>query len=195
MNANAANALLKTLEEPPAATLLVLVSSRPSRLPATILSRCQRLDIARPRTEAALEWLRARKAGVDWTGLLEHAAGEPLRALELEAGGFAELDREMAASLEQLRARRLDIAATAERWAKNLLERRLSWLDVWLTRAIREAFARSPALPSQAAGRNIRSLYALLDRVRALRLELDTSLNMQLATEVLLLRAESALAA
>ncbi|HEU4532194.1 MAG TPA: DNA polymerase III subunit delta' [Steroidobacteraceae bacterium] len=195
MNANAANALLKTLEEPPPATLLVLVSSRPSRLPATILSRCQRISVARPRTDDALAWLQARKAGTSWGSVLEHAAGEPLRALELEAGGFAELDREMAGSIEQLRARRLDIAATAERWSKNVLERRLTWLDVWLTRTIRDAFARAPALPSPPAGRNIRSLYALLDRVRALRLELDTSLNMQLATEVLLLRAESALAA
>ncbi|MGA9369215.1 MAG: hypothetical protein WBV35_17275, partial [Steroidobacteraceae bacterium] len=39
MNRFAANALLKTLEEPPQATLLILVATQPSRLPATILSR------------------------------------------------------------------------------------------------------------------------------------------------------------
>ena len=43
MNANAANALLKTLEEPPKGALLILISEQPSRLPATILSRCQKI--------------------------------------------------------------------------------------------------------------------------------------------------------
>ena len=46
MNASAANALLKTLEEPASATIIVLVADDPSRLPATIRSRCQRIDIA-----------------------------------------------------------------------------------------------------------------------------------------------------
>ena len=48
MNASAANALLKTLEEPPANTWLFLVSAHPSRLPATIRSRCQFLAFAHP---------------------------------------------------------------------------------------------------------------------------------------------------
>ena len=43
MNANAANALLKTLEEPPAGRTIVLVASRPGSLPATVLSRCRRV--------------------------------------------------------------------------------------------------------------------------------------------------------
>ncbi len=49
LNRFAANALLKTLEEPPARTVLILVVTQPSRLPATILSRCQRIRIARSR--------------------------------------------------------------------------------------------------------------------------------------------------
>ncbi len=59
MNWNAANALLKTLEEPPSRTVLILVAQQPSRLPATILSRCQRLRIRTPEREPALQWLRA----------------------------------------------------------------------------------------------------------------------------------------
>lgn len=192
MNANAANALLKTLEEPPPATLLVLCSARPSRLPPTVVSRCQHLQVARPKREAALHWLGGQKASASWPTILEHAAGEPLRALELEASGFADLDREMSAALEQLSRRGLDIPGTADRWTKGGLDRRLAWLDIWLARAIREALLSPPVLPSPPGGRNIRALYGLLDRVRAFRLELDTSLNMQLATEVLLLRAESA---
>lgn len=194
MNVNAANALLKTLEEPPQATQLILCSARPSRLPATIVSRCQHLQVARPAAAAALAWLAQQKPGTNWPAILEHAAGEPLRALELEAAGFVELDREMAGALAQLGRRALDIPATAERWFKGGLEKRLAWLDVWLARTIRDALLSVSALPSSPGGRNIRALYGLLDRVRALRLELDTSLNLQLATEALLLRAEGAVA-
>jgi len=195
MNVNAANALLKTLEEPAAQTLLVLCSGIPSRLPATIISRCQRLEVARPKREMALAWLQQRKSSPAWPMLLDHAGGEPLRALDLEATGFAELDREMLSAVQALAAKQLDIAGTAERWSKNALERRLMWLDVWLTRQIRGELTGEPPLPSNARGMNIRALYGLLDRVRELRRELATSLNMQLASEVLLLRAESALAA
>jgi DNA polymerase-3 subunit delta' len=49
LNRFAANALLKTLEEPPARTLLILVTTQPSRLPPTVLSRCQRLRLRAPR--------------------------------------------------------------------------------------------------------------------------------------------------
>lgn len=194
MNANAANALLKTLEEPAPRTLLALCSARPSRLAATIVSRCQRLEIARPASGSALEWLGAMKASAAWAEILLHAAGEPLRAVELEASGFAELDQEMRGALDRLRRGSLDIPGTAERWSRNALERRLTWLDVWLTRAIRAAFAAESPLPSSPGRRNIRALYGLLDRVRASRLELDTSLNLQLATEVLLLSAKGVLA-
>src|SRR5581483_3689892 len=45
LNRFAANALLKTLEEPPPRTVLILVATQPSRLPATILSRCQRIRV------------------------------------------------------------------------------------------------------------------------------------------------------
>lgn len=194
MNANAANALLKTLEEPAPRTLLVLCSARPSRLAATIVSRCQRLEIARPARESALEWLGAKKASPVWPEILLHAAGEPLRAVELEASGFAELDQEMRGAVDRLQRGGLDIPGTAERWSRNALERRLAWLDVWLTRTIRAAFAGESPLPSSPGPRNIRALYGLLDRVRVSRLELDTSLNMQLATEVLLLNARGVFA-
>jgi len=53
----AANALLKTLEEPPSDTIIVLTTSRPSTLPATIVSRCQRVPFVRLRPETVEEIL------------------------------------------------------------------------------------------------------------------------------------------
>ncbi|HVS77194.1 MAG TPA: DNA polymerase III subunit delta', partial [Steroidobacteraceae bacterium] len=61
MNRFAANALLKTLEEPPQGTLLILVASQPSRLPATILSRCQRVRVRAPEPAQAIAWLEATR--------------------------------------------------------------------------------------------------------------------------------------
>ncbi|HEY3460686.1 MAG TPA: DNA polymerase III subunit delta', partial [Casimicrobiaceae bacterium] len=60
MNAAAANALLKTLEEPPPDTHFLLVSHQPGRLPATIASRCQRIAAPRPTVEEGCAWLQAR---------------------------------------------------------------------------------------------------------------------------------------
>lgn len=68
MNAPAANAFLKTLEEPPPSSLLFLLTESPQSLPATILSRCQKLMVTsaapadEPWREALLEWLRAGPA-------------------------------------------------------------------------------------------------------------------------------------
>jgi len=58
MNINAANALLKTLEEPASGALLVLISDQLGKLPATILSRCQRVIFPSPNKEQTLLWLR-----------------------------------------------------------------------------------------------------------------------------------------
>jgi DNA polymerase-3 subunit delta' len=194
MNANAANALLKTLEEPPPDALLILISERPSRLPPTVASRCQRIMIRVPPRTVALEWLANEGGAVsDWSELLEFAGGAPLRALDLHASGFENLHREMSASLQALQEQSLDIATTAERWARDSLESRLGWIETWITKSLREAFLRAANLQSLRGIRKIRGLYGLLDRIRAFRLELGTPLNMQLAAEELLLQAQDAL--
>ncbi|WP_026148264.1 DNA-directed DNA polymerase [Thioalkalivibrio sp. HL-Eb18] len=59
LNVNAANALLKTLEEPPAGATLFLEAARPASLPATIRSRCQQVDVVSPSIEQVHEWLAA----------------------------------------------------------------------------------------------------------------------------------------
>jgi DNA polymerase III subunit delta' len=80
MNAHAANALLKGLEEPPAGAVFLLVSHRPARLLPTIRSRCVPLPVPLPPREAALKWLAAQ--GVpDAARWLAFAGGAPLRAL------------------------------------------------------------------------------------------------------------------
>lgn len=85
MNTNAANSLLKTLEEPADRALLILVADHAARLPATIRSRCQEVLISADDHKASRSWLM-QAASVDEAGadaLLAQAAGAPYRALAL----------------------------------------------------------------------------------------------------------------
>ena len=77
LNRNAANALLKTLEEPPANTFLVLATSHPGRLLATIRSRCQRFVI-QPDAQAARGWLQGRWSEAELASRLPETGGAPL---------------------------------------------------------------------------------------------------------------------
>jgi DNA polymerase-3 subunit delta' len=98
MNAAAANALLKTLEEPPPGTYLLLVSDQSGRLPATIVSRCRLLPAPEPDVESATRWLAAQ--GVERPELLlAQAGGAPLLALTL---ADAATQREREALLDAL---------------------------------------------------------------------------------------------
>lgn len=85
MNVSAANALLKTLEEPSTGAILILVSDQPSQMPATILSRCQRIVFAKPNPTIALHWLQEKltDTNIDANLLLNLANGAPLAALKM----------------------------------------------------------------------------------------------------------------
>lgn len=87
LNANAANALLKLLEEPPAHTLLLLISHQPGLLLATLRSRCQQLRCPLPAPELAAEWLVTQGLRGNAPSALQKAGGAPLRALSQDDGG------------------------------------------------------------------------------------------------------------
>jgi len=84
MNLNAANALLKGLEEPPAGAIFLLVSHRPAQLPPTIRSRCVAVPVPLPERSIAMEWLAGQgiKDAERW---LAYAGGAPLAALHYAA--------------------------------------------------------------------------------------------------------------
>jgi DNA polymerase-3 subunit delta' len=135
MNAAAANALLKTLEEPPAATYLMLVSHQSARLPATIVSRCQRLPMPEPDAATAATWLTGH--GVADAGrVLAQAGGAPLLALELADPVLQrECDRWLAELARPERLSPVAIGARLESAAKDerkaLLAAAVYWLLTW----------------------------------------------------------------
>lgn len=87
MNAVSANALLKTIEEPPAGMKILLCLGDPEQLLPTIRSRCQRVRLAPPSPGQALAWLRGQGV-LDPEVLLAATAGEPLSAARMAADGL-----------------------------------------------------------------------------------------------------------
>lgn len=194
MTSSAANSVLKTLEEPPAESLLILITSRPSSLPATVRSRCQKITMQRPSAPDALEWLQAETGSAIEPAVLEFTGGAPLRALEFAKGRFAELDADMQRSMSQLLSGQSDVTQVAAQWGKDGLVERLVWLDLWLMSIARGAIggsadlvtfpARSAHLPSLPQALNISELYSLVDRARMLKAQLSrTALQRELAIE------------
>jgi DNA polymerase-3 subunit delta' len=96
LNRNAANALLKTLEEPPENTFLLLASCHPGRLLPTIRSRCQRFVI-RPDHAAARDWLAGQWGDSDVEERLEASAGAPLLVASELGEGAPPFARSLAA--------------------------------------------------------------------------------------------------
>jgi DNA polymerase-3 subunit delta' len=127
MTTSASNALLKTLEEPSRERYLLLVTDRPGRLPATIRSRCQRLEFRMPPKAEAAAWLRAQGHGEAAVGpALEAARGHPGLAADWLAEGGLELRRGVAADLNALAAGKQPAVELAQRWlADNQAELRL----------------------------------------------------------------------
>lgn len=83
MNIAAANALLKMLEEPPDNAFFILLSHHYKKLPATIRSRCQQVNMPLPEQAIALQWLQQQRADISLQQL-KYAGGSPLKALQLE---------------------------------------------------------------------------------------------------------------
>ncbi|HMA31730.1 MAG TPA: DNA polymerase III subunit delta' [Casimicrobiaceae bacterium] len=148
MNAAAANALLKTLEEPPAETFLILVSHQPGRLPATISSRCQRVDAPRPSAAESAEWLAAEGVG-EPERVLAQAAYAPLAAIGLAGAEYQAERRSWLTAFAQPAA--LSVAALGARIDALPRESRkeglgavIGWLSGWCTDLARVRFGGAP---------------------------------------------------
>jgi DNA polymerase III subunit delta' len=197
LNRFAANALLKTLEEPPPTTVLLLVAEQPSRLPATVRSRCQQIRVAPPVRNESLAWLAEHAGQGEWSSVLDTLGEAPLLAASLDAAKFVQLRAEVDEALGEALTGRLDAVVTAERWSRSELALRLSCFESWLTERIHAAAGVSGQtrevrpdthLPAGHSLLNIQGLFGVLDGVRDLKSLLDTPVNKSLALEVLLRR-------
>ena len=194
MSTAAANSLLKTLEEPPADTILLLVSSAPGRLPATIRSRCQVVALPAPETSQALAWLQARGTRDDWAILLAFCGGAPLAALDLAATDIGVRRKAFFETLGRLRlaqANPVMLATVPKDRYPELL--RFLWsftADLILLKSGGASRLvnrdQLPLLQKAAEGIHLRSLHAFLDRIQVAIQALDSSANRELGLAVLL---------
>ena len=191
MTHNAANSLLKTLEEPPGDTLLILVADRAGRLPATIYSRCQRIDFRLPGEDIALAWLDRVKPGATWAEALRVAGGAPIRALE--AVQQLETSSTMARDFVAVAAGQASPVDIAAAWAKQDVRFVLEWLAREVQEAARSRVGGVNPPSSAAIGDSVlqrmdsRNLFCYLDIINRLRGRPGGSFNVQLTLESLLI--------
>ncbi len=198
MNVAAANSLLKTLEEPPPQTLLVLISHTPGLLLPTIRSRCQNLHFEIPPHDVALAWLSAQLGPpTNASELLNVAHGAPLTALALAASDVLKHRLALLADLERLLQRQADPVAVAAAWSQNPVAETLSQLLSWTGDMIRLRHTAEPPylanpdlaqrLNRLAAQIELKPLYKLLDQVQGALLLSSRPLNPQLLLEDVLI--------
>jgi DNA polymerase III subunit delta' len=200
LNTAAANAFLKTLEEPGGGTLLLLVAARTDRLPATILSRCQMIAVPRPDRGSALDFLAAY-GKADWAGALDLAHDGPLAALELVERGAAGVAHDMQSLVAALARGGVDLIAAAEICVREHPDLRLAWIERWATDALYAAAGTTapgldaaPGLPAATRTRHIEDLFGLLDEARRAQGLLRGSANAQMVFERVLNRLASCVA-
>jgi len=197
---SAANALLKTLEEPTRDTYLLLVSHQPGRLPATIRSRCQTLSLSQPRVESALDWLDELPDGpsrTDWSQLLALADGSPLRALVLYDKEYHNKNIEFEDKFKLISDNKLDPQVVADEWLKGEIELPLAWLTLRLRRVIRARMAPEVSNPITDLGSDrlhnawqaltLKDLFRRLEAAEMLIGQIGRGTNADLALRVLLL--------
>ena len=199
MNVNAANSLLKLLEEPPPDSYLILVADRPARLPATIRSRCAHMEFRIPPVDDALAWLQTQGlSGANARLLLELAGGAPLTALALAESSFLDQRMVLLDDMEKLASGQGDPLACAARWKPLGAERCLLWLQGWLSDLIVTAMQvgaarlHNPDLGArlQAVEKrlDLKQLFEFSEGVARGRSLLGSSLDEQLLLEDLLIR-------
>ena len=198
MTNNAANSLLKTLEEPPGDALLILIADRKGHLPATIFSRCQRIDFSAPGETEALAWLDRVQPGNNWVEALRLSGNAPLAAF----AAYQQLDTHAAMSRDfaAVAAGTASAIAVAARW--NSLD--TGFVLDWLARQVQVIIFQTAGVLRGGAPATIeesvlkrmdrRNLFCYLDIINRLRGQAGGSFNVQLTLEGLLIDLSEGLA-
>lgn len=194
MNLNAANALLKNLEEPSGKTVFVLISQQPSRLLPTIRSRCLKVDMPLPPTAMSLEWLKA--AGIEESqGLLDEAYGAPLLAKRWHDEGVLSERKDVIKALVDILQYQLEPMVCAKKWSSKdplqILDVMQDAIDIVVAKTLANAAipANYSSLVKAMEGCSDRLLFKLRDRLCEKKRQLlgPSNLNGHLAVEELVL--------
>jgi DNA polymerase-3 subunit delta' len=194
MTTAAANALLKGLEEPSADTYLLLLADQPGRLPATIRSRCQRLDVARPTPEEVAAWLGVspQELAAAWT----LTGGAPLKVAAVTADDKHNETSILSEQLALVSEDKAPIQAVVDSWVKGDPELALTWLTRELHQQIRARLAPgSTSVTDRAAvtlhnawrDLTLRRLFEQHEKAERLLGLVGSGINLELGLQALLL--------
>lgn len=190
MNTNAANGLLKSLEEPSPGTFLILVCDQLHGLPATVRSRCQLIKVPAPSLDSSRAWLDQATGDSDESArLLDLADGMPMLAEAMYQRADGEKLIAIRAACRGLAAGKL----SANQAATMLAE---APMDEALEQMARTARGSIKALDKENLnGQTGRCLYEFLDEVGKIQRAVrgGANPNRQLLTEVLLEKLQSVL--
>jgi DNA polymerase-3 subunit delta' len=207
MNTNASNALLKTLEEPPKNTFIILITNRLSLLMPTIRSRCQIVSFATPDKQSSLAWLQEKNIPSDAAHLLlmlsSHA---PLKAQSFYEENFLDTRKQLIESWLDFSRKKVDIIALSSQWQKLDLNMLLFNFSTWVSDLIKiKQLGVNVEIMNDDFKSTFQKLseFCSLDKMHALLTEINktknlmvnnSSLNAQLLIEQILIQWKDVLA-
>ncbi|MFM7293860.1 MAG: DNA polymerase III subunit delta' [Burkholderiales bacterium] len=198
MNSAAANAMLKTLEEPAPRSVILLVSDQIGRLLATIRSRCQRVLVPAPDRQTALAWLNTQGMS-NAEDALAAAAGAPLDAIVFGNADYQSARRAFVATLAEPD---FDYVLSAQNFEKTDLSSLLGWMQTWINDLIRQKMLgridhhRDHARAVEKIARNIDlpKVFRFESELRQTRRLIHHPLNARLLLEQLFIAYKQAIA-
>ncbi len=197
LNNAAANGFLKCLEEPSERTMIILISEKLQKLPATIISRCQKLLFPKPEKDSVINWLNQQGVVQHIDILLHLAQGSPLLAANYAKENYIQQRFDCFSTwIDVLEQKTLPIVV-AENWQKLPESLLLTWLISWVADLIKRHANIAPShlinpdffqhFQKLSFSPNVKKLYALYDLLLLNRQRIDTQINKQLLFEELLI--------
>jgi DNA polymerase-3 subunit delta' len=175
MNPASANALLKSLEEPPANTFFILVSINSAGLMATIRSRCQQIKLPSATVEQAEQWLGRhidQQDRIDY--LLKISHGNPLLVQQWQENDLLESALSFEHELLQIQNNRASIFELAANWQKGQVLQYIKWWWAWLSDKLKEQVSEGGALSGHP---DQQKCLQFLDRLLQSKRQLESSAN------------------
>ncbi|MDQ7090995.1 MAG: DNA polymerase III subunit delta' [Methylococcales bacterium] len=197
LNKAAANAFLKCLEEPNERTCIILLTETLSKLPATILSRCQKMSLLKPSNDVANRWLIEQQVSEHRALLLNLAQGAPLLAKDYAETNILPLRQQCFSDWLNVATTQANPIEIAEKWVKQSSPLIIFWLIAWVADLIKcfyqskEINLYNPDLQQNLqkliSQLNVRNLYHFYDKLLQSQKRLDSQINKQLMFEELLI--------
>ena len=201
MNKAAANAFLKCLEEPTERTVILLVTDKPAYLPATIMSRCQKLAVAKPDKATVVTWLKQHNTEISQDNamtLYGLAQGSPLLALDYARDGTLALRNDCFKAWMDIAKQRRHPVIIAEDWYKLPESSLIFWITSWIIDMIKcrypikSDWLYNPdlieSLQELSLQLELKELYKLYDLMLVNRQRLNTQINKQTLFEEILIK-------